>query len=133
MPHSRILSNSPPHTTCVLCAPATCSQGFKYTVYNDVEDLERVVKLINRMGKLRSFAGKPRRAVAAIMMEPLQECLPSLNAVLTPVSVKRLQLRTHKLSIGVPKAQPPGRSRNVLHFFCASVPIAYLHICSGRT
>ncbi|CAM9329702.1 unnamed protein product [Scytosiphon promiscuus] len=46
--------------------------GFEYATYNDPEDLKRVVKRINRRGKIRSFFGKPRRAVAAIMMEALQ-------------------------------------------------------------
>lgn len=46
--------------------------GFEYATYNDVEDLKRVVKRINRRGKIRSLFGRPRRAVAAIMMEALQ-------------------------------------------------------------
>lgn len=47
-------------------------EGFEYATYNDVEDLKRVVKRVNRRGKIRSLFGKPRRAVAAIMMEALQ-------------------------------------------------------------
>ncbi|CAN0545896.1 unnamed protein product, partial [Ectocarpus sp. 12 AP-2014] len=43
-----------------------------YATYNDPEDLKRVVKRINRRGKIRSLFGRPRRAVAAIMMEALQ-------------------------------------------------------------
>lgn len=46
--------------------------GFEYATYNDAEDLKRVVKRINRRGKIRSLFGRPRRAVAAIMMEALQ-------------------------------------------------------------
>ncbi|CAM9821097.1 unnamed protein product [Ectocarpus sp. 6 AP-2014] len=46
--------------------------GFEYATYNDPEDLKRVVKRINRRGKIRSLFGRPRRAVAAIMMEALQ-------------------------------------------------------------
>ncbi|CAN0129308.1 unnamed protein product, partial [Ectocarpus sp. 13 AM-2016] len=46
--------------------------GFEYATYNDPEDLKRVVKRINRRGKIRSIFGRPRRAVAAIMMEALQ-------------------------------------------------------------
>lgn len=51
---------------------AIACAGFEYATYNDPEDLKRVVKRINRRGKIRSFFGKPRRAVAAIMMEVLQ-------------------------------------------------------------
>eukprot|EP00903_Cladosiphon_okamuranus_P005565 g5540.t1 len=46
--------------------------GFEYATYNDAEDLKRVVERINRRGKIRSLLGRPRRAVAAIMMEALQ-------------------------------------------------------------
>lgn len=51
---------------------AVSRQGFEYATYNDAEDLKRVVKRINRRGKIRSLFGRPRRAVAAIMMEALQ-------------------------------------------------------------
>jgi len=47
-------------------------EGFEYATYNDPEDLKRVVKRINGRGKIRSLFGRPRRAVAAIMMEALQ-------------------------------------------------------------
>ncbi|CAM9303961.1 unnamed protein product [Pylaiella littoralis] len=46
--------------------------GFEYATYNDPEDLKRVVKRINRRGKIRSLFGRPRRAVAGILMEALQ-------------------------------------------------------------
>lgn len=54
------------------CVSINRMAGFEYATYNDVEDLKRVVKRINRRGKIRSLFGRPRRAVAAIMMEPLQ-------------------------------------------------------------
>lgn len=57
-------------------------EGFEYATYNDPEDLKRVVKRINGRGKIRSLFGRPRRAVAAIMMEPLQVLYcTSLSAV----------------------------------------------------
>ena len=51
-------------------------EGFEYATYNDAEDLKRVVKRINRWGRIRSLFGRPRRAVAAIMMEALQVSRP---------------------------------------------------------
>ena len=57
---------------CILRARHGLNAGFEYATYNDVEDLKRVVKRINRRGKIRSLFGRPRRAVAAIMMEALQ-------------------------------------------------------------
>lgn len=50
-------------------------EGFEYATYNDPEDLKRLVKRINGRGKIRSLFGRPRRAVAAIMMEALQVLL----------------------------------------------------------
>ena len=52
-------------------------EGFEYVTYNDPEDLKRVVKRINGRGRIRSLFGRPRRAVAAIMMEALQVLLCS--------------------------------------------------------
>ena len=40
--------------------------------YNDVDDLKKTVKRINRRGRIGSLFGRPRRGVAAILMEPLQ-------------------------------------------------------------
>lgn len=57
------------------------SEGFEYVTYNDVDDLRRVVKRINRRGKIRSLFGRPRRAVAAIMMEALQVSSSALRGV----------------------------------------------------
>lgn len=56
----------------LILARLSLLEGFEYATYNDVEDLKRVVKKINRKGKIRSLLGKPRRAVAAIMVEALQ-------------------------------------------------------------
>ncbi|CAM9233816.1 unnamed protein product [Chrysoparadoxa australica] len=47
-------------------------QGFKYVTYNDVEELKKVVKRINRRGALRGMLGLGKTGVAAIMMEALQ-------------------------------------------------------------
>ncbi|CAM9136607.1 unnamed protein product [Ascophyllum nodosum] len=46
--------------------------GFEYVAYNDVDDLKKTVKRINRRGRIGSLFGRPRRGVAAILMEPLQ-------------------------------------------------------------
>lgn len=56
-------------------------EGFEYVTYNDVDDLRRVVKRINRRGRIRSLFGRPRRAVAAIMMEALQVSSVALRQV----------------------------------------------------
>ena len=48
------------------------STGFEYVAYNDVDDLKKTVKRINRRGRIGSLFGRPRRGVAAILMEPLQ-------------------------------------------------------------
>lgn len=60
----------------VFCFETNCrcraNEGFEYATYNDAEDLKRVVKRINRRSKIRALFGRPRRAVAAIMMEALQ-------------------------------------------------------------
>lgn len=47
-------------------------KGFVYVDYNNVEELRKTVKRINRLGRLRGLLGRGRKGVAAIMMEPLQ-------------------------------------------------------------
>lgn len=46
-------------------------QGFEYVVYNDVEDLERLVEEINQTPDDLKADGR-KRGLAAIMLEPLQ-------------------------------------------------------------
>lgn len=67
-PYALRLSPSDPKQHPII----TVELGFEYVTYNDAEELKRVVKRINRRGKIRSLFGRARRGVAAIMMEPLQ-------------------------------------------------------------
>jgi len=46
-------------------------QGFEYVVYNDIEDLERIVEEINQTPDNLKAQGR-KRGLAAIMLEPLQ-------------------------------------------------------------